>query len=131
MLVIGHDVLTQAWTILWLLMSFLLLVLHVVDELERLVFAVPQATMSESTFTAYEELVRPVTREGRADVVGIGVLFGLWTGSRAMKRVLDTISIAYDLDALPALEQKLEAAIEALIARRARLALQAATGPSL
>ena len=68
------------------------------DELERLVFAVPQATMSESTFTAYEELVRPVTREGRADVVGIGVLFGLWTGSRAMKRVLDTISIAYDLD---------------------------------
>ena len=67
-------------------------------ELGRLVFAVPRAALSESTFTAYEELVRPVTTQGRVDVIGVGLLVGLWTGSRAMKRVLDTITIAYDLD---------------------------------
>lgn len=66
-------------------------------ELERLVFAVPQAALSPSTYEAYEGLVRPVLTTGRVDVIGFGLLLGLWTGSRAMNRVLATITIAYDL----------------------------------
>ncbi|NYG36745.1 YihY/virulence factor BrkB family protein [Janibacter alkaliphilus] len=67
------------------------------EELERLVFTVPSAAMSDSTYAAYESLVRPVLESGRVDVIGIGLLLGLWTGSRAMNRILETITIAYDL----------------------------------
>ncbi|QWC86479.1 YihY/virulence factor BrkB family protein [Nocardioidaceae bacterium] len=67
-------------------------------ELDRLVFTVPRAALSGDTFAAYEQLVRPVTREGRVDVIGFGLLLGLWTGSRATNRVLETVTIAYDLE---------------------------------
>lgn len=66
-------------------------------ELERLVFTVPQAALSDSTYRAYESLVRPVLEGGRFDIIGFGLLLGLWTGSRATNRVLETITIAYDL----------------------------------
>lgn len=66
-------------------------------ELERLVFTVPRAALSDSTYQAYESLVRPVLDGGRVDIIGFGLLLGLWTGSRATNRVLETITIAYDL----------------------------------
>lgn len=35
--------------------------------------------------------------EGRTDVISLGVVVNLWTGSRAMTRYLETITIAYDI----------------------------------
>lgn len=66
-------------------------------ELERLVFTAPRAALSDSTYQAYESLVRPVLEGGRVDIIGFGLVLGLWTGSRATNRVLETITIAYDL----------------------------------
>lgn len=68
------------------------------DQLDRLVFDVPRTVMSSSTFASYESLAQQVLDTGRADVVGIGALLALWTGSRATSRVLETLAIAYDIE---------------------------------
>lgn len=53
------------------------------------------------TPSAVDELVRPtvdeVLRRGRADVISIGFLVSLWTGSTAMSTYVNTITIAYGL----------------------------------
>ncbi len=66
-------------------------------ELDRLVFSAPQTMLSSGLYDAYERIARQVLANGRADVIGFGLLVGLWTGSRAMSRFLETIAIAYDL----------------------------------
>ncbi len=68
------------------------------DELDRLVFDVPRTFMSSSTYASYESLAQQVLDTGRADVVGIGALLALWTGSRATSRVLETLVIAYGIE---------------------------------
>jgi len=68
------------------------------DQLDRLVFDVPRTFMSSSTYASYESLTQQVLDTGRADVVGIGALLALWTGSRATSRVLETLVIAYDIE---------------------------------
>ncbi len=67
-------------------------------ELNRLVFDVPRTFMSDSTYASYESIAQQVLATGRADVVGIGAVLALWTGSRATSRVLETIVIAYDIE---------------------------------
>jgi membrane protein len=61
---------------------------------------------------AIDELVRPglhnLLTNGRADVVSIGFLLALWTGSTAMATFVNTITIAYDLrDARSAVKSRL------------------------
>ncbi len=68
------------------------------DQLDRLAFDVPRTFMSSSTYASYESLAQQVLDTGRADVVGIGALLALWTGSRATSRVLETLVIAYDIE---------------------------------
>lgn len=68
------------------------------DQLDRLVYDVPHTFMSSSTYASYESLAQQVLDTGRADVVGIGALLALWTGSRATSRVLETLVIAYDIE---------------------------------
>ncbi len=67
-------------------------------QLDRLVFDVPRTFMSSSTYASYGSLAQQVVDNGRADVVGIGALLALWTGSRATSRVLETLVIAYDIE---------------------------------
>ena len=67
-------------------------------ELDRIVFTLPRAVLSGSTYETYEPLARQVVAEGRADVIGFGLLLSLWTGSRATNRFLETLSIAYDIE---------------------------------
>ncbi len=68
------------------------------DQLDRLVLDVPHTFLSDSTYAAWAPLARDVMATGRADVVGIGLVLALWTGSRATSRVLETLVIAYDLE---------------------------------
>lgn len=53
------------------------------------------------TPSAVDSLVRPtvdtVLHGGRADIVSVGFLLSLWTGSTAMATYVNTITIAYDL----------------------------------
>lgn len=67
-------------------------------ELDRLVFETPQTFLSAQTYSSYEQIARRIVDEGRADVISVGVVISLWTGSRAMTRYLETVTIAYDID---------------------------------
>ncbi|HET8716349.1 MAG TPA: YihY/virulence factor BrkB family protein, partial [Nocardioidaceae bacterium] len=66
-------------------------------ELDRIVFELPRTILAADTFDSYQGLARTVLSDGRADVVGVGLLLSLWTGSRALNRYLSTIVIAYDV----------------------------------
>lgn len=66
--------------------------------LNRIVFELPQEFLSAQTYHSYERLASAVLADGRADVISIGALLSLWTGSRATNRALETITIAYDIE---------------------------------
>ena len=79
------------------------------DELDRLVFELPRTFFSERTYEAYADIARQVVDDGRADVVSVGLLLSLWTGSRAVNRTLETVSIAYDVTPRPGWRRRLVA----------------------
>lgn len=68
------------------------------QELNRIVFELPRSFLADRTYASYEQLATAVLSGGRADVISIGALLSLWTGSRATDRALETITIAYDID---------------------------------
>lgn len=68
------------------------------EELDRLVFELPREFLSTRTYESYERLASAVLADGRADVISVGALLSLWTGSRATNRALATITIAYDIE---------------------------------
>ncbi|MGA9714543.1 MAG: YihY/virulence factor BrkB family protein [Aeromicrobium sp.] len=68
------------------------------QELNRIVFELPRGFLATQTYESYERLAMAVLADGRADVISIGALLSLWTGSRATDRALETITIAYDID---------------------------------
>ncbi|AKZ58871.1 Integral membrane protein [Streptomyces ambofaciens ATCC 23877] len=45
-----------------------------------------------------EPILDDVTKGGRPDVISIGFLFALWSGSRAVNVFIDTITVMYGLD---------------------------------
>ena len=69
-----------------------------VQELNRIVFDLPRGFLSDRTYASYERIATAVLSNGRADVISVGALLSLWTGSRATNRALETITIAYDID---------------------------------
>lgn len=68
------------------------------EELNRIVFDLPRGFLADRTYESYEGLASTVLAGGRADVISLGALLSLWTGSRATARALETISIAYDVE---------------------------------
>lgn len=68
------------------------------QELNRIVFDLPRGFLADRTYDSYEPLASAVLGNGRADVISLGALLSLWTGSRATARALETISIAYDIE---------------------------------
>lgn len=68
------------------------------QELNRIVFDLPREFLATQTYESYERLASAVLSDGRADVISIGILLSLWTGSRAADRALETITIAYDIE---------------------------------
>ncbi|QWC84642.1 YihY/virulence factor BrkB family protein [Nocardioidaceae bacterium] len=68
-------------------------------QLDRLVLGLPRAVLTDTTYARYQEVARQVLDTGRVDIIGLGLLLGLWTGSRATHRLLGTMTIAYDLHA--------------------------------
>lgn len=76
-------------------------------ELRRLVLDVPDSFLSERTYASYQQVVQDVLTQSRGSVVSIGVLLSVWTGSRAVNRYLETITIAYDVDPRSAWQRRL------------------------
>ena len=67
-------------------------------ELQRIVFDLPRSMFSAQTYEAYADVAELVLDQGRADVISVGALVSLWTGSRAVNRYLETITIAYGVE---------------------------------
>jgi len=54
---------------------------------------------SESTITGtVEPAIDDLLEQGRADVLTVGGLIALWSGSRAARVIVDAVTIAYDLE---------------------------------
>jgi len=57
--------------------------------------------LTESTVASLTQPLDSLLESGRADVVTVGVLFLLWSGSRAADVIVRTVTIAYDRDVHP------------------------------
>jgi membrane protein len=72
---------------------------NTVSEVERAILDAASGVLTESTI---DDVVRPAVdgllARGRADVLSIGVILALWSGSRALKVIVQAITIAYDLE---------------------------------
>lgn len=76
-------------------------------ELDRIVLDLPRTFLADRTYEAYADLARQVLADGRADVISLGLLVSLWTGSRAVGRTLETVSLAYDVEPRPGWRRRL------------------------
>ncbi|UXA17003.1 YihY/virulence factor BrkB family protein [Mycobacterium sp. SMC-4] len=68
------------------------------DRLRSLVLEVPRSFLTDPTYASYEETVDTVLNSTRGGVVSLGIVLSIWTGSRAVNRYLETITIAYNVD---------------------------------
>lgn len=75
----------------------------------RHVLELPHAFLSEPTFAAYQHIVGTVLSEQRGGVVSFGIVLSVWTGSRAVNRYVETITIAYDVEPRSAWRRRLVA----------------------
>lgn len=76
-------------------------------QLRELVLGVPQSFFSDPTYASYERIVDTVLAETRGGVVSIGIGLSIWTGSRAVNRYLETITIAYGVEPRSAWRRRL------------------------
>lgn len=71
------------------------------DAVETIKDQILQTASSVLTGETVDDVVRPAVdsllNEGRADILSIGAVLALWSGSRALKVITEAITIAYDL----------------------------------
>jgi membrane protein len=72
---------------------------NAVSDVEQAIIDAASGVLTQSTI---DDVVRPAVdgllARGRADVLSIGVILALWSGSRALKVIVQAITIAYDLE---------------------------------
>lgn len=90
-----------------LLLSMLGLLVHVDDWTGADTIASVESNLLEASRTVLTDkgvtqiaqpLLRDVMEGGRTDVISLGFLFALWSGSRAVNVFIDTITVMYGLD---------------------------------
>ena len=69
----------------------------VADVQERIIDIAGEVLTADSVREVIEPTLRDVFEGGRFDVISIGFLIALWSGSRALNVFIDTISIMYGL----------------------------------
>ena len=72
----------------------------VAEVQERIIDFAGQVLTADSVREVIEPTLRDVFEGGRFDVISIGFLIALWSGSRALNVFIDTISIMYGLGGL-------------------------------
>lgn len=77
------------------------------DGFRQLVLGIPKSFLSDPTYASYQQLVDTVLTETRGGVVSVAIVLSIWTGSRAVNRYLETMTIAYDVDPRPAWRRRL------------------------
>ncbi|MFD4510611.1 YihY/virulence factor BrkB family protein [Streptomyces sp. NPDC058457] len=72
---------------------------HTIASLEANLLDASRTVLSDKGVKEIAEpILRDVVRGGRPDVISIGFLFALWSGSRAVNVFIDTITVMYGLD---------------------------------
>ena len=69
----------------------------VAEVQERIIDVAGQVLTADSVRDVIEPTLRDVFEGGRFDIISIGFLIALWSGSRALNVFIDTISIMYGL----------------------------------
>ncbi|MGW4319862.1 YihY/virulence factor BrkB family protein [Streptomyces sp. NPDC004684] len=72
---------------------------HTIASLERNILDASRTVLSDQ---GVKEITQPILKDvmqgGRPDVISIGFVFALWSGSRAVNVFIDTITVMYGLD---------------------------------
>ncbi|MFI9599516.1 YihY/virulence factor BrkB family protein [Streptomyces sp. NPDC052043] len=72
---------------------------HTIASLERNILAASHTVLSDQGVKEIAQpILRDVTKSGRPDVISLGFVFALWSGSRAVNVFIDTITVMYGLD---------------------------------
>ena len=70
-----------------------------ISSLENNLLEASRTVLSDKGVTEVAEpLLHDVMKGGRPDIISIGFLFALWSGSRAVNVFIDTITVMYGLD---------------------------------
>ncbi|MGV9562264.1 YihY/virulence factor BrkB family protein [Streptomyces sp. NPDC003480] len=70
-----------------------------IQSLERNLLEASRTVLSDKGVTEIAQpILHDVMKGGRPDVISIGFLFALWSGSRAVNVFIDTITVMYGLD---------------------------------
>ncbi|GAA5045486.1 YihY/virulence factor BrkB family protein [Streptomyces similanensis] len=72
---------------------------HTIASLERNILDASRTVLSDQGVKEITQpILKDVMRGGRPDVISIGFVFALWSGSRAVNVFIDTITVMYGLD---------------------------------
>lgn len=70
-----------------------------VSEVEQAIIDAASGVLTQETI---DDVVQPAVTsllaQGRADILSIGAILALWSGSRALKVIVQAVTIAYDLE---------------------------------
>ncbi|GHA00028.1 YihY/virulence factor BrkB family protein [Streptomyces echinoruber] len=70
-----------------------------ISSLERNILDASRTVLSDQGVKEIAEpILRDVLKSGRPDIISIGFVFALWSGSRAVNVFIDTITVMYGLD---------------------------------
>ncbi|MGW0331040.1 YihY/virulence factor BrkB family protein [Streptomyces sp. NPDC003011] len=70
-----------------------------IQSLENNLLVASRTVLSDKGVTQIAQpILHDVTKGGRPDIISIGFLFALWSGSRAVNVFIDTITVMYGLD---------------------------------
>lgn len=71
------------------------------ETVEEVRLRILSAAATVLTPTTMQDIVRPAVdsllEQGRADILSIGAILALWSGSRALRVIVRAVTIAYDL----------------------------------
>ncbi|WP_330337163.1 YihY/virulence factor BrkB family protein [Streptomyces sp. NBC_00557] len=71
---------------------------HTISSLENNILEASRTVLSDKGVKEITEPILHDVMKGRPDVISIGFLFALWSGSRAVNVFIDTITVMYGLD---------------------------------
>lgn len=71
----------------------------VTSQVEKQILALARAALTHETVNrVIAPTLSATLREGRVDIISIGVLITLWSGSRAASTLLDALNVVYNVD---------------------------------
>ncbi|WP_433453378.1 YihY/virulence factor BrkB family protein [Streptomyces sp. CA-142005] len=71
---------------------------HTISSLETNILEASRTVLSDKGVKEITEPILHDVMKGRPDIISIGFLFALWSGSRAVNVFIDTITVMYGLD---------------------------------